>query len=396
MANAHGMTYAAGLNSGGPSGTTVTPCSGLIEEHVVFGGEDKLRRLIDSTLSIMHGELFVVISGCVPALIGDDVDSVVAEFKDRAKVIHVKTSGFVGNAYVGYNQYLDTIINSLMEKRKPEKKLVNVLGLVPNQNIFWKGDLINIRELLAKIGVETNTVFLDFDSLEAIGRMSAASLNLVFSPWVGLEAAKKLEDRFGTPYEAINSLPVGPKATSDFLRTVGKRLRIPKKKVEDVIASEERAAYRFTEYMAEVFIVAMPHAYFAVVGDSVTVISFIRYGANELGWNPKLAIVTDDPPEERRQEIERLLTTGLEGIFVPKVLFEYDSHRIRLALREQPLQVILASSLEKYISKTEHEAHHLSVAYPVYDRLVVDRSYVGYQGGMRLMEDMSHSFAGPV
>ena len=50
MANAQGMTYASGLNSGGPSGTTVTPCSGLIEEHVVFGGEDKLRRLIETTI----------------------------------------------------------------------------------------------------------------------------------------------------------------------------------------------------------------------------------------------------------------------------------------------------------------------------------------------------------
>ena len=121
MANAQGKTYASGLNSGGPSGTTVTPCSGLIEEHGVFGGEDKLRRLLEPTIPVMKANLFVVISGCVPALIGDDADSFVAEFKDNAKVIHVKTSGFVGNAYLGYERYLDPVIDSLLEPRPVEK-----------------------------------------------------------------------------------------------------------------------------------------------------------------------------------------------------------------------------------------------------------------------------------
>ncbi|MDR2368308.1 MAG: nitrogenase [Deltaproteobacteria bacterium] len=396
MANAHGMTYASGLNSGGPSGTTVTPCSSLIEEHVVFGGEDKLRRLIETTISVMKGDLYVVIPGCVPALIGDDVDSVVSEFKDKAKVIHVKTSGFVGNGFLGYEHYLDAVIDSLLTERPVEKKLVNILGVVPNQNVFWKGDLIYLRDILSKIGVEANPIFTDFDSLGAIGRIPAASLNLVFSPWVAHGTVKKLEDRFGTPYEAINFLPVGPKKTSALLRTVGRLLKIPKKRVEEVIAREERAAYRFVEYMAELFMVAMPHSYFAVIGDSLTVATLIRFGANELGWNPKLAIVTDDPPEEYREGIEKLLTTNLEGIFAPKVIFDYDSHRIRLALREEPLQVILGSSLEKYIAGTENEAHHLSVSYPVYDRMIIERSYVGYRGGMRMIEDMSHAFAGPI
>ncbi|MDR1676854.1 MAG: nitrogenase [Deltaproteobacteria bacterium] len=396
MANAHGMTYASGLNSGGPGGTTVTPCSALIEEHVVFGGEDKLRRLIESTISVMKGQLFVVISGCVPALIGDDVDSVVSEFKDKAKVIHVKTSGVIGNAYLGYNHFFDTVIESLLTPQTVEKKLVNILGLVPNQNVFWKGDLINLKDLLAKIGVKTNTIFSDFDSVGALERIPAASLNLVLSPWVGLEAAKKLEERFGTPFEQFEAAPVGPKASAHFLRTIANRLKIPKSKVEAVIKQEENAVYQYTEYLAEMFMISMPHAYLAVIGDSGTVSSFIRYGANELGWNPKLAIVTDNPPEELRQDIEAKITDKLEGIFVPRVIFDFDSYRIRQTLREQPLQVILASSLEKYIAGTENEAHHLSVSYPLYDRLIVERSYVGFRGGLRLIEDMSANFAGPL
>jgi nitrogenase molybdenum-iron protein alpha/beta subunit len=39
-----GQFYAGGQNAGGPQGGTSTPCSGLVEEHVIFGGEDKLGR----------------------------------------------------------------------------------------------------------------------------------------------------------------------------------------------------------------------------------------------------------------------------------------------------------------------------------------------------------------
>jgi nitrogenase molybdenum-iron protein beta chain len=386
MANAQGMTYASGLNSGGAQGPTITPCSGLIEEHVVFGGEEKLRKLIDTTLQIMKGDLFVVITGCVPALIGDDVDSVVAEFKDRAKVIHVKTSGFVGNAYTGYNLYLDAIIDNLLKEPKPvEKKLVNLLGIVPNQNLFWKGELQAMKLLLESIGAKVNTIFTNFDSIGAIERIPAASLNLVLNPWCGVEAAKKLEERFGTPYLLNDYIPVGPKETSKFLRNVSKALKIPKSKVEGVITEAEKRAYRYMEYVAEFFMVAMPHSYFAVVGDSRTVISFIRYGVNEVGWNPAVAVVTDDPPPEVRETITRHLTTDLEGLFAPRVIYDYDSHRIREYLKEQPLQVVLASSLEKYVASSECQAIHLSVSYPTYDRLIVDRNYVGSRGGLQLV-----------
>jgi nitrogenase molybdenum-iron protein beta chain len=87
MANAHGLTFAGGLNTGGAQGTISTPCSCLVEEHVIFGGEDKLRDLIRSTIEVMKGDIFTVISGCVPALIGDDVDSIVKEFNGEIPVI---------------------------------------------------------------------------------------------------------------------------------------------------------------------------------------------------------------------------------------------------------------------------------------------------------------------
>ncbi len=73
--------------------------------------------------------------------------------------------------------------------------------------------------------------------------------------------------------------------------------------MEKVIAAEEHRAYRFTEYMADIAMMALPHAYTAIVADTGTAIGLTRYGSNELGWLPEVVIITDDPPEEFRADI---------------------------------------------------------------------------------------------
>jgi len=396
MAQNFGQNFAAGLNGAGPQGNTSTPCSCLVEEHAVFGGEDKLRNLIKTSLEVMRGDLYAVISGCVPALIGDDVGAVVKEFRDRAPIIHVNTAGFLGNSYKGYEQYLDAVIDQLLTEQPRERKLVNILGVVPYQHVFWKGSLRVIKELLAKIGVEANIIFTEENGLESLRKIPAAELNLVFSPWSGVAAAKKLEERFGTSFAVFPTVPVGPKDTSAFLRSIGRLLKLREARVEEVIADEERRAYRFTEYMADIVMIALPHAYVGVVADTSTAIGLTRYGSNELGWIPEIVIITDNPPEESHEYIVRNLTDGLESAVKPRVVFETDSHRIRLLLQEHTLQLILASSLEKHIAVDELNAMQVSVAFPVYDRLIVDRTYAGYRGGLALMEDVAYKYGGPL
>lgn len=396
MANAHGLTFAAGLNTGGAHGTTSTPCSSLVEEHVIFGGEKKLRTLIDSTISLMKGQLFAVISGCVPALIGDDIEAVVKEFKDRAPIIHVKTAGFAGSSYNGYELYLDAVIDQLLEPRPRNPRLVNILGIVPNQDVFWKGNLQVLEGLLRSVGLEVNTIFTDFDGLGALRRIPEASLNLVFSPWVAVATARKLEERFGTPYRVVDSVPVGPKQTAQLLGLVADLLPVDRERLARLVADEERRAYRYAEYFAEAFVISLPHAYFAVVADSATALGLLRYGTNELGWNPELVVVTDNPPEGVRAEIARKLGEGLESVVKPKVVFEIDSHRIREELKKVKVQLVLASSLEKHIAPDELGAIHLSVAYPIYDRVVLERSYAGFRGGLAFFEDLTATYAGPL
>jgi len=391
-----GVYYAAGENAAGGQGGTSTPCSCLIEKHVIFGGEDKLRKLIDSTIQLMEGDLYVVISGCVPALIGDDVDSVVREFKGKADVIFVNTAGFKGNTFDGYEEFLGAVIDQYLEPRKKKKKVVNILGVVPFQHVFWKGDLNTVKSLLAKIGVEANILFTQFDGVKKLKEIPEAELNIVLSTWNGHKAAGKLKEKFGQEYLTFPSTPIGPKQTSEFLRSVAKKLKIPRKDVERVIEAEEQHVYRFTEYLTDAIIIGLPHPYAAVVGDTNTVIGITKYLANEVGYLPEVIEITDEPPEEAREWIRRELTENIESAIKPDIIFEKDTFRIRENLRNRSFQVLLGTSLEKWPAAKEFGVSFLSVAFPMYDRVIVDRNYAGYRGGVALLEDLLAKYVGPL
>jgi nitrogenase molybdenum-iron protein beta chain len=392
-----GVTYAGGSNAAGGQGTTNTPCSCLVEEHVIFGGEDKLRKLIRSSTEVMVGDFFAVISGCIPSLIGDDVDAVVDEFREKVPLVHVKAPGFGGTSYDGYELLFEAIADQLLEARPVQKRLVNVFGVVPFQHLFWKGDLATIKRTLARIGVEANVVFTEFGGLENLKKIPAAELNLILSPWNGQRVAAKLEEKFGTPSTTFPGVPIGPKETARLLRQVAQALQLDAAQVEAAIQEEERHAYRFAEYFGDVIMMGAPHAYFAVAADSGTAINVTKYLVNEVAYLAEVVIVTDDPPEASRARIVEELTAGLETPVKPEVIFEADAYQIRQKLKGRSFLHLFSSSLEKHIAADEFNgALQHTVSFPSYDRLILDRSFAGFRGGLVLMEELISTVAGPL
>ena len=389
----------ADKNAGGPHGGTNTPCSSLVEEHVIFGGEKKLANLIESTAELVNGELLAVISGCVPSLIGDDVESVVRAFNEKSPeipIIHVNTSGFAGTSYDGYEHFFNAVIDQLLEKTPKEKGLVNVFGIVPSQHIFWKGEAREIKKLLEKIGLKPNLIIGEFDSLENLKKIPAAEYNIVLSSWIGHKTTQKLEEKFDTPYISFPGVPIGPKQTSEFLRVIGERLDISTDVIENMIAREERRAYRFAEFIGDILLIARPHPYFAVVADSNSAVSITKYLANEVGYLPAIVQITDNPPEEAHELINEELTISLETPAWPEIIYEVDAYRIRENLKDRSFMFLLASSLETFIAGPEFNAIHLTISFPAYDRVILERSYAGFSGGLTLMEDVMSKYAGPL
>ena len=111
---------------------------------------------------------------------------------------------------------------------------------------------------------------------------------------------------------------------------------------------------------------------------------------------PEIVQITDNPPEEAREQIRRELTEGIVSVFKPEIIFEKDTFKIRENLRNRSFQVLLATSLEKWPAAKEFSVSHLSIAFPMYDRVIVDRTYAGYRGGIVLLEDLIAKSTGPL
>jgi len=394
MGQLFGQLYPGGQNAGGPVGGTSTPTTGLVEEHVIFGGEDKLRKLIQASSEVMNGDAFAVISGCIPSLIGDDVEAVVREFPD-VPIININAPGFKGNSYEGYELFFEAVIDQQLTELPTEKGLVNIFGIVPYQHIFWKGELVAIQDLLEKIGLKANIIFTEDKGYEKLKQIPAAEYNIVLSTWNGQRVVKKLEEKFNIPYVEFPGVPVGPKQTSKFLRTLGEKLNIPTDKVEKLIKKEEFKTYRYIEYTGDALLIVRPHSYFAVVADTNTAIGITNFLVNEMGYLADIVQLTDNPPEEYREKIIAELTENLSSTVTPEVVFEPDSYLAREKLRDRPFQFLFASSLEAN-SAAELGALHVTVAFPSLNRVVLNDSYAGYTGSLRLLEDYISIFAGPL
>ena len=68
-----------GQGEGYAGGSTI-PCTNSSEAEIVFGGENKLRSVIDGALKVIDADLYVVLTGCTADIVGDDVAQVVRDY----------------------------------------------------------------------------------------------------------------------------------------------------------------------------------------------------------------------------------------------------------------------------------------------------------------------------
>jgi nitrogenase molybdenum-iron protein beta chain len=136
------LTGANGNQGGGWGGGGVAPSTNASQREVIFGGTERLEELIEATLQILEADLFVVVTGCIPDLVGDDVGSVVRGFQSRgAPVVYAETGGFRGNNFTGHEVVTRAIIDQFVGAYDGPRELglVNLWSLLPYQNTFWRG-----------------------------------------------------------------------------------------------------------------------------------------------------------------------------------------------------------------------------------------------------------------
>lgn len=378
--------------SSGYFSPNIFPCTSINEKDVVFGGVKKLNSTIENALKVIDADLYVVLTGCIPEIVGDDSGEVVSRFEDAEKpVIYAPTAGFKGNNYRGHEQVVDAIIEQYLQKTdKKQKGLVNIWADVPYQDLFWLGNIRELERLIQEIGLIPNTIFGFRRGIDNINQIPEAEFNLLVSPWVGLGNMKKMERKLGIPYLHYPTLPIGATETSKFLRAVGAFAGVSEEKVEAVIKDHEDYYYYLIERYADLFLEnRVINKQFTVVADAQYTLGITKFLVNDLGLVPAKQFVVDDTPKNYREQIAeefKKLNYGIEA----EVSFETDGYKIQEEIKQHDYHgypLILGGYYEKEVTE-KLKGNFLNISWPVQDKVVLDDFYAGYTGGIRLIEDI--------
>lgn len=398
--NLSGVISGGGGNMGdGIFAGSHMPSSAVGEREIVFGGANRLTEEIKNALDVIDAELFVVATGCMTEMIGDDVEAAVRAVENpRKPVINISTPSFKGDAYYGYEIILDAIFNKFVPKsEEKDSKLVNIFGIVPGFDPFFRGDLTEIKRLLNKLGLKVNTFFTADQTFEGnVLSASKAALNILLSPVWGTTIVKNFEEVHGTPYFQT-LLPIGAIQTTKFLRDLAEHIDIDSDLLENVIQEETDEYYADFIRATDTITNRQWYFYSATITNSNYAIPVGKYLYEELGWHQNDTIVTDILKPVKK----RALTKAFEANdFGSTLTLDTDTQRIsRELIKRRPRNqgqrywdnntpfFLLGSSLDR-TTAAEVGGTALPISFPLSSRLITTRAYAGYKGGLQLVEDI--------
>ncbi|MCW2277684.1 nitrogenase component 1 [Heliophilum fasciatum] len=386
-----------GQGEGYAGGSTI-PCTNASGSEIVFGGEERLRGVIDGAFKVIDADLYVVLTGCTSDIVGDDTGRVTRDFQDDDKpIVYAETGGFKSNNYVSHDVVVQAIIEQYVDKFKDEKAtltpgLVNVFATIPYQDPYWNGNLAELKRILEGIGLQVNILF----GTESAGigewlTIPQAQFNILVSAWPGLEIVKRLEAKYGTPYYHFPYLPIGGNETSKFLRGVSEFGGLDPVKTEAFIRKEEEKFYshieRTADFMLE-FRYGLPRRFYTIL-DATYAVGFAKYLVNELGILPAKQYIIDDTPAIYQEAI-RDHFRHVSELRSAEVVFSVDGGEIQAEIRGEEHKhrsLILGSGWERDLAREIH-ADLLPISVPITYRLVLNCGYAGYHGGLRAIEDI--------
>lgn len=381
-----GGSSLSGNAGSGFTGGLAIPSTNVIEKQVVFGGTSRLREQIKNTIKVQDGDVYIVLTGCTTELVGDDAPAMTKEAQEQGyPIITASTPGFKGETHHGYTLTVKAIIQQLEKfvkvNEKKNVKSVNIFGIIPEQDVYWRGNLEEIKRVLEAVGIKVNTLLGFGQGIEQWGQIPSAGLNVVISSW-GLSIAELIEEKYDIPYVYFENIPVGIKETSEFIRAVSNQLDADKTIVDKFIDIEEKKVAYYIESSLDSYYKYNYQKRFAIVGDSSLVLGITKFLSNPLGLIPKVVIITDDVDEKIQELIKkRYSDNGIE------VIFDEDGKVIRDEINNKEVELIIGSSLEVNIA-SKLEVPLLEVSFPISNKLVLSKGYAGYNGAITLLQDL--------
>ncbi len=211
----------------------------LNETDVIGGGEEKLEQAIIEADERYKPFSISVVSGCVPGIIGDDIDNVVKQLQPRvkAKLLPVHCEGFKTKIWAtAYDAVYHSIGRTLLESNGAQETVTGEgePGLTPYQGLerlprtvnlmnvssMGRVDELELTRLLTSLGLEVN-VFPVFAHPAGMVTATQAALSVSTCPTHDDYFLTYLEERFGVPY-LLKHMPIGIENSGLWLRDVAR------------------------------------------------------------------------------------------------------------------------------------------------------------------------------
>jgi nitrogenase molybdenum-iron protein alpha/beta subunit len=267
------------------------------ETDITFGDTERLRRAVEYIGAREKPRLIFLSPSAVPEVIGTDLPALCRELRREypgTPLIPLECGGFDTSPGRAVGETLSLLVKNLpLEGERGERPSFNLIGSCADLFRFKAdaGEVLRIME--GAFGMKPLCVLSSGASVEQIEGMGGAWVNLVIRR-EGEEAAKHLQERFGTPY--VSARPYGTRATVEWIRRLGETLGTAPK--EDFIAAEvEESETRSGRFLPTLSYLLKKHPdalRLSLGGHADIVEGIMKFGCGDLSF-PRGTCWCDDP-----------------------------------------------------------------------------------------------------
>lgn len=283
-------------------------------------------------------QAMIVGASCTAELIQDDPGGLAKALDLPVPVIPLELPAYQKKENWGASETFYRLVRALsgaVEKRPAgSRPLCNILG--PTALGFrHRDDLIEIRRLLADLGIDVNVVAPLGASPADLARLGAADFNVVLYPETARSAAEHLKRALGQPF--TKEIPIGVGGTKAFIAEVAALAGV------DPAPVLEGEGSRLPWYSRSVDSTYLTGKRVFVFGDATHALGLARVATKELGFKlVGLGTYTRELAREVRAEAQ---AHGIEATISDDYL------DVEAAIRAAAPELVLGTQMERHVAK---------------------------------------------
>jgi light-independent protochlorophyllide reductase subunit B len=368
----------------------------VVDRNVLArGSQEKVVDNITRKDGEEHPDLIMLTPTCTSSILQEDLNNFVerAQMDAQADVMLADVNHYRYNELEAADRTLAQVVRYYINKarkqgdivtEKSEKPSVNIIG-ISTLGFHNNHDCTELKRLMADLGIEVNLVMPDGAEVGQIKTMPRAWFNLVPYRELGMQAAKYLEEEFGTP--CVDITPMGIVETARCIRAIQRVLNDGGHgaNFEDYIDNQTRYVSQAAWFSRSIDCQNLTGKRAVVFGDNTHAAAITKVLAREMGIKVVMAGTYCKYDQDWfRKEVEG---------YCDEVLVSEDNAEIANAIARLEPAAIFGTQMERHVGKRlDIPCGVIAAPIHIQNFPVGYRPYVGYEGANQLVDLIYNSF----